>query len=119
MKKGTEGKVKISPNGVPILHGEGVAAIRKNIQAAFAAARVADVAKNIDTSNEISIEIIDPVALNNLIKKIPTQPLREHSTTAVGRHRSVCQRIVVPKKSAQELIDAAMKAASRSKNAKT
>ena len=91
----------------------------QNIHADFSLSH-ADVAKNIiDTSNEISIEIIDPVALNNLIKKIPTQPLREHSTTAVGRHRSVCQRIVVPKKSAQELIDAAMKAASRSKNAKT
>ena len=43
--------------------------IKKQIEQAFAAARVADV--QVDCSNEISI--IDPVALNKLIKKIPTR----------------------------------------------
>ncbi len=107
-----------SKNGGKLQKGEGLADVAAKIRAEFSIVH-AELSKNIiDTSAEISIEIIDPVALNNLIKKIPTQPLREHSTTAVGRHRTVCHHIRVPKRSAQELIVAAI-AASRGKNAKT
>ena len=106
-----------SKNGKGLQKGEGLADVAQKIRREFSIVHE-ELSKNIiDTSAEISIEIIDPVALNNLIKKIPTQPLREHSTTAVGRHRTVCHHIRVPKRSAQELIDAAIKA--RSKNAKT
>lgn len=106
-----------SKNGGKLQKGEGLADVCARIRREFSIVHEELSKSIIDTSNEISIEIIDPVALNNLIKKIPTQPLREHSTTAVGRHRTVCHHIRVPKRSAQELIDAAIKA--RSKNAKT
>ncbi len=101
--------MKTSPNGVPILHGEGLASVKQRIEAAFNAARVADATNVIDTSDEISIE--DPIVLDDLIKQIPTRPLREQSTPAtVGRHRGGVYHIVVPTKSAQTLIDAALSA---------
>ncbi len=106
--------MKTSPNGVPILHGEGLASVKQRIEAAFNAARVADAAKTIDTSGEISIE--DPVVLDNLIKQIPARPLREHSISAtVGRHRGGVYHVVVPKKSAQTLIDEALSSMQKKK----
>ncbi len=100
---------KLSPNGAKILDGSGLQSVRDRIQQAFNAASVADATNVIDTSDEISVE--DPIILDNLIKQIPTRPLREQSTPAtVRRHRGGVYHIVVPTKSAQTLIDAALRA---------
>jgi hypothetical protein len=104
---------KLSPNGARIFTGEGLASVKQSIEAAFNDARVPD-ATNVIDGGEISIE--DPVVLDNLIKQIPPRPLREHSTPAtVGRHRGGVYHVVVPKKSAQVLIDEAMAALEKPK----
>jgi hypothetical protein len=61
---------KLSPNGAVIMSGTGISETKKRIEAAFAAARLSDGTNAIDTTDEISIE--DPVALDALIKQIPT-----------------------------------------------
>ncbi|MGB7729574.1 MAG: hypothetical protein WBL50_16205 [Candidatus Acidiferrum sp.] len=102
---------KLSPNGARILDGRGLQSVRDKIQQSFNAAREsipvpADVP--MDCSNEISI--IDPVALDKLILQIPTRPLREQSTPAtVGRHRGGVYYVSVPKKSADDLIEQALR----------
>ncbi len=55
----------ISPNGAPILHGEGVAAVRKKIEDAFCDVRRTSVERA--ERAEIEIEIIDDTDLDAMI----------------------------------------------------
>jgi len=68
--------------------------IRKKIEDAFAAARVADVPRDIDCSREADIELIPDEKLQALIAKIPNLPPRGRAATpAVGKHRNAAHHI--------------------------
>lgn len=80
-------------------------ALEKRISGAFEKARVPDA-----TYREVELELISDADLDAEIRKIPNLKTCGHASPAkVGRHRgAAAHRIKVPKKSAQELIAAAV-----------
>ena len=110
--------MKVSPNGAPILQGEGVAAVRKKIEEAFRDARINVPTHSEETRTEIAdletteIKVVMAVKQTTLEEKaiLYFRAAEKHINHVTGRRRQGgVHHISVPTEDAATLVDQALR----------